>query len=52
MYKNKRESSFEKLVLELRDQGFENIDVELVRNKLKTIRTVYRQELTKITKSK
>jgi hypothetical protein len=52
MNKNKRELSFEKLVRELREQGFENIGVELVRKKLKTIKTVYRQELSKITKSK
>jgi hypothetical protein len=50
--KNKRDLSFEKLVLQLREHGFENIDVELVRKKLKTIKTVYRQELSKITKSK
>jgi hypothetical protein len=31
MNKNKRELSFEKLVLELREQGFENPDMELVR---------------------
>jgi hypothetical protein len=50
--KNKKEASFEKLVLELREQGFENIGVELVRKKLKTIKTVYREELSKITKLK
>jgi hypothetical protein len=43
---------FEKLVLELREQGFENIDAELVRKKLKTIKTMYRQELSRITKSR
>jgi hypothetical protein len=53
MNKNKeRELSFEKLVLELREQGFENIDMELMLTKLKTIKTVCRQELSKITKSK
>jgi hypothetical protein len=50
--KNRRELSFETLVLELREQEFESTDVELVRKKLKTIKTVYRQELSKITKSK
>jgi hypothetical protein len=45
--KNKRELSFEKLVLELREHGFENIGVELVRKKFKA-----RQELAIITKSK
>jgi hypothetical protein len=52
MNKNKRELSFEKLVLELREQGFENIDMELVSKNLKTIKIMYRQELSKITKSK
>jgi hypothetical protein len=32
--KNMREASFEKLVLELREQGSENTDVELVRKKI------------------
>jgi hypothetical protein len=50
--KNQRELSFEKLVLELREQGFQSIDVELVGKKLKTIRNMYRQKLSKITKSK
>ncbi|XP_033607752.1 uncharacterized protein LOC117282409 [Cryptotermes secundus] len=51
MNKNKREL-FEKLMLELREQGFENTDVELMRKKLKTIKTVYRRKLSKFTKSK
>jgi hypothetical protein len=50
--KNKSEKSFEKPVQPLWGQGFENTDVELVRKKLKTIKTVYRQKLSKITKSK
>jgi hypothetical protein len=50
--KNKRELSFEKLVLELREHGFESIDVKLVGKKLKTIRNMYRQKLSKITNSK
>jgi hypothetical protein len=50
MNKNKRELSFERLVP--KEQGFENIDMELMHKKLKTIKTVYRQELPKITKSK
>jgi hypothetical protein len=36
----------------VREHGFENIGVELVRKKLKAITTAYRQELAKITKSK
>jgi hypothetical protein len=39
-------------VLELREQGFENIDMELLCKHLKTIKTVYREELSKIMKSK
>jgi hypothetical protein len=52
MNKNKRELLFDRLLLELSEQGFENIDVELVHKKLKTIKTLYIQELSKITKSK
>jgi hypothetical protein len=53
MNKNKRELSFEKLVLELREQGFENIDVELVRKKIENhqncvqTRTVKNYEIEK-----
>jgi hypothetical protein len=43
MNKNKTELSFEKLVLELREQILE---------KLKTVKTVYRPELSTVTKSK
>jgi hypothetical protein len=45
MNKNKRELSFDKMVLELKEQRFENTDMALVHNKLKTIKTVYKQEL-------
>jgi hypothetical protein len=38
MNKIKRELSFEKLMLELREQGSENIEVEFVRKKLKIIK--------------
>lgn len=37
--KNKRELLFQKLVSELMEQGFENINVEVVRKKLKTLKT-------------
>jgi hypothetical protein len=53
MNKNKGELSFEKLVLELREQGFENIDVELVRKKIENhkksvqTRTVKNYEIEK-----
>ncbi|XP_069702742.1 uncharacterized protein [Periplaneta americana] len=50
--KTKRELMFQKLVSELKKQGFEKIDIEVVRKKIKTLKTVYRQELTKIAKSK
>jgi hypothetical protein len=50
--KNKRESAFQKLMKELRDDGFQDITLEILRKKIKTIKTVYRQELAKVQKSK
>lgn len=52
MNKLKRESAFEKLLKELNESGFENTDINILKAKIKTIKTVYRQEVNKILKSK
>lgn len=52
MNKLKRESAFEKLLKELQESGFEKIDINILKTKIKTVKTVYRQEVNKILKSK
>ena len=50
--KNVRDVSFQKLVSEVKETGLDvTITTELLRKRIKTIRTVYRQELAKILKS-
>ncbi|KAF5275138.1 hypothetical protein FQR65_LT16772 [Abscondita terminalis] len=52
MNKARRETAFEKLLKELQETGFENIDMNILKARIKTIKTVYRQEVNKIVKSK
>ena len=41
MNKLKRESAFEKLLKELQESGFEKIDINILKTKIKTVKTVY-----------
>ena len=41
IHKLKRESAFEKLLKELKESGFEKIDVNILKTKIKTVKTVY-----------
>lgn len=52
MNKSRRDTAFERLLKELQESGFENIDMNILKTKIKTIKTVYRQEVNKIVKSK
>jgi hypothetical protein len=47
-----KESAFQKLMKELRDDGFQDITLDILRKKIKIMKTVYRQELAKARKSK
>ncbi|KAF5302777.1 hypothetical protein FQA39_LY01957 [Lamprigera yunnana] len=53
MNKMKRDTAFNKLLKELLEmEGFTNLDLVTLKTKLKTIKTVYWQEINKILKSK
>lgn len=52
MNKLKRGNAFENLLKELNESVFENTDINILKAKIKTIKTVYRQEVNKILKSK
>lgn len=51
--KLKRDTAFDQLIKEVKEvEGLEATDLVILKAKLKTIKTVYRQELNKIFKSK